>query len=143
MTLDWTHFTPATSLLGGVLLGLAASLFMLVCGRVLGISSIVGGLLRGVRGDRAWRYSFLLGLAASPWLYQAAGGVWEGRFESSTGLLIAAGLLVGVGTRWGSGCTSGHGVCGLSRLSWRSWVATLCFMASGVLTVALLRHVWA
>ena len=142
MTLDWSHFTPWMSLAGGLLLGLASALFILLNGRVLGISGILGGLLSPRRGDAAWRVFFLLGLAAAPvtlgWL--APGLIAAPRIDAGTAAIVAAGLLVGWGTRYGSGCTSGHGVCGLSRLSPRSLVATLSFMAAGFATVYVLRH---
>lgn len=149
MQIDWIHFTPALSLAGGVLLGLAAAAFILVNGRILGISGIVGGLLAAVRGERAWRLAFLAGLLLSPIAAKglAGAGLWPAgvpaapRIAAGTLALITAGLLVGYGTRLGSGCTSGHGVCGLSRLSPRSLVATMLFMAAGFVTVFLLRHV--
>lgn len=143
MTLDWTHFTPWASLAGGVLLGVASALFILANGRILGISGIVGGLLGPRRGDVGWRVAFLLGMLAAPvtfFLLAPAGFPPAPRIEAGWGAIVAAGLLVGFGTRYGSGCTSGHGVCGLSRLSPRSLVATLAFMGSGFLTVFLLRH---
>ena len=143
MTLDWNHFTPWTSLAGGVLLGLASALFILFNGRILGISGIVGGLLPPKRGDTSWRISFLLGLLAAPWVVQrVAPAQWitSPRIDASTGMVIVAGLLVGLGTRYASGCTSGHGVCGLSRLSPRSMVATGVFMAAGFAVVFVLRH---
>ena len=134
-----TEFTPYTSLAGGVLIGLAASLLLIGYGRVAGVSGIAGNLLLGKPGDRAWRGAFLLGLllagALVAWLMPEA----VGTSPRSLASIAAAGLLVGVGTRLGSGCTSGHGVCGLSRLSPRSLVATLAFMLSGVVTVTLLR----
>ncbi|PUE23630.1 YeeE/YedE [Limnohabitans sp. JirII-29] len=143
MTLDWNHFTPWTSLAGGVLLGLASALFILFNGRILGISGIVGGLLPPTRGDTSWRISFLLGLLAAPWVVQRVAPVqWikSPRIDASTGMVIVAGLLVGLGTRYASGCTSGHGVCGLSRLSPRSMVATGVFMAAGFAVVFVLGH---
>jgi len=141
MTLDWNAFTPGPALAGGLLIGLAAALLVLGAGRIAGISGIVGGLLRPVAGDRAWRLAFVGGLMAAPWLYRALAGPVEPRIDAGWVLVIVAGLLVGIGTRYGAGCTSGHGVCGLSRLSLRSLVATLVFMAAGFATVALLRHV--
>ena len=143
MTIDWTHFTPWTSLAGGLLLGLAAALFILVNGRILGISTILGGLLRPARGDTGWRLAFLAGLLAAPLLYFVVAGPTTARIDAGWGTLVVAGLLVGVGTRYGAGCTSGHGVCGLSRLSPRSLVATLAFMGAGFVTVYLARHVFA
>ena len=143
MTIDWNHFTPWASLAGGILLGLASALFILVNGRILGISGIVGGLLRPAKGDTAWRLAFLAGMLAAPLLYFAVAGPTMPRIDAGWVTLIAAGLLVGVGTRYGSGCTSGHGVCGLSRLSPRSLVATLAFMGAGFVTVYLARHAFA
>jgi uncharacterized membrane protein YedE/YeeE len=140
MTIDWTHFTPWTSLAGGVLLGLAAALFILLNGRILGISGIVAGLLRPAPGDAGWRLSFLLGLLAAPLLYLLLAGPIEARIDAGWAVVVIAGLLVGIGTRYGAGCTSGHGVCGLSRLSPRSLVATLAFMGAGFATVFAVRH---
>ena len=143
MTIDWQHFTPWTSLMGGILLGLSAALFILLNGRVLGISGIVGGLLSGRPGDSSWRLSFLLGLFAAPWVVALFSSSAVPRIDAGWGMLVLAGLLVGLGTRYGSGCTSGHGVCGLSQLSPRSLVATLSFMGAGFLTVYLVRHLLA
>jgi uncharacterized membrane protein YedE/YeeE len=142
MNLDWTHFTPWTALTGGLLLGIASAAFILLNGRVLGISGIVGGLLAPRRADIGWRLSFLLGLLLAPTALTllAPGLIRAPRIDAGTLTLIAAGLLVGFGTRYGSGCTSGHGVCGLSRLSPRSLVATLNFMAAGFATVFVIRH---
>ena len=143
MTIDWQQFTPWAALSGGVLLGLASALFILANGRILGISGILGGLLRPRRGDLAWRVFFLLGLLAAPLtLGLLAPGLQLAapRIEASMALVIAAGLLVGYGTRMGSGCTSGHGVCGLSRLSPRSLVATGLFMGAGFAVVFVIRH---
>ncbi len=142
MTIDWTHFTPWTALAGGILLGLASAAFILVNGRVLGISGILGGLLVPKRSDASWRVFFLLGMVLAPAVLSLAapGLVSAPRIEASKVTIVAAGLLVGLGTRYGSGCTSGHGVCGLSRLSPRSLVATLAFMASGFATVYVIRH---
>ena len=142
MTIDWNHFTPWMSLAGGIVLGLASALF-LFNGRVLGISGIVGGLLRPKTRDIVWRLSFLLGMLVAPSLYVAFIGPMVATIDASWAMVIVAGLLVGIGTRYGSGCTSGHGVCGLSRMSPRSLVATLSFMAAGFITVFLLRHVFA
>lgn len=141
MLIDWTHFTPWSALIGGVLLGLASALFVLLHGRILGISGIVGGLLRPRAGDTGWRLAFVLGMLVAPGVYWLFAGATAPRIDASWGAVVAAGLLVGVGTRYGSGCTSGHGVCGLSRLSPRSLVATLAFMGAGFLTVFLVRHV--
>ena len=140
MTIDWVHFTPWASLAGGILLGLASAVFILVTGRILGISGILGGLFRPVSGDVGWRLSFLLGLLIAPLLYLLVAEPTAPRIDAGWTTLIVAGLLVGAGTRYGSGCTSGHGVCGLSRLSPRSLVATLAFMGAGFLTVFLVRH---
>lgn len=141
MHIDWNHFTPWAALAGGLILGLAAAAFVLLHGRILGISGIVGGLLHPRGKDIAWRVAFVLGLLAAPLLYRQAVGMAEVRIDASWGMVVLAGLLVGVGTRYGSGCTSGHGVCGISRLSPRSLVATLAFMAAGFATVYLIRHV--
>lgn len=140
MLIDWTHFTPWSALIGGVLLGLASALFVLLNGRILGISGIVGGLLRPRAGDVGWRLAFVLGMLVAPGVYWLFAGATAPRIDASWGMVVAAGLLVGVGTRYGSGCTSGHGVCGLSRLSPRSLVATLAFMGAGFITVFLARH---
>ena len=140
MLIDWTHFTPWAALAGGVLLGLASALFVLLNGRILGISGIVGGLLRTRAGDMGWRLAFVLGMLVAPGLYWLVVGPTQPRIDATWGMVVIAGLLVGVGTRYGSGCTSGHGVCGLSRMSPRSLVATLAFMGAGFVTVFLIRH---
>lgn len=140
MTIDWHNFTPWTSLAGGAVLGLSAALFVLLNGRIAGISGVLGGLLRPRAGDLAWRVAFVGGLLVAPLVYGLFADLPTMQVAAEAPLLIAAGLLVGVGTRLGSGCTSGHGVCGISRLSPRSIVATLCFMASGFLTVFLTHH---
>lgn len=143
MTIDWANFTPWTSLAGGLLLGLSAAIFILVNGRILGISGILGGLLPPKSGDATWRVVVLLGMIASPFVLQTflpSSWITAPRIEASLGVIVLAGLLVGVGTRYASGCTSGHGVCGLSRLSPRSLVATGSFMAAGFATVYILRH---
>ena len=145
MTIDWSHFTPGASLAGGVLLGLASALFVLVNGRILGISGILGGLLVPRRGDAGWRIAFLLGMLAAPAtvaLLAPPGWISAPRIEAGTVALVVAGLLVGYGTRLGSGCTSGHGVCGLSRLSPRSLAATATFMAAGFAVVYVMRHLF-
>jgi len=143
MTIAWNQFTPWASLAGGLLVGLAAALFILLHGRVLGISGILGGLVRPRRGDAGWRIAFLAGLLLAPTLWALFAPPVVPRIEAGWPMLVVAGLLVGWGTRQGSGCTSGHGVCGLSRLSPRSLAATLAFMAAGFATVFLLRHVLA
>jgi len=134
------EFTPWSSLAGGVLIGIAVALFVLFAGRIAGVSGVVGGLLRPAPGDVAWRVAFLAGLIAAPLLWTLFAGPREPRIDAGWSALVAAGLLVGFGTRCGSGCTSGHGVCGLSRLSPRSLVATLCFMGAGFATVFVTRH---
>jgi uncharacterized membrane protein YedE/YeeE len=141
MTIDWIHFTPWRSLAGGVLIGLASAMFVLLNGRIAGISGILGGLLRPVRDDVWWRVAFLLGLVGAPIVFALFAPLPETRTEAGTIGLIAAGLLVGIGTRYGSGCTSGHGVCGISRGSMRSLAATVSFMAAGFVTVFIVRHV--
>ena len=141
MTIDWNAFTPASALAGGALIGLAAALLWLLNGRIAGISGVLGGLLKPVRGDIAWRIAFVLGIMAAPLVYALIATPVTPQIDASFPVLIVAGLLVGAGTRYGSGCTSGHGVCGVSRLSPRSLVATASFMAAGFVTVWLIRHV--
>ena len=141
MTIDWMNFTPQTALAGGVLIGLAAAVLILFSGRIAGISGILGGLLRPQRGDAGWRLAFLAGLLAAPVLYGMVTALPEVTIDAGAGTLVAAGLLVGVGTRYGSGCTSGHGVAGISRGSPRSLVATAAFMFAGFLTIYIVRHV--
>ena len=144
MTIDWTHFTPWASLIGGVMLGIASALFILVNGRILGISGILGGLLTFKWRDSGWRIAFMLGMLAAPvtfMLIAPADWLHVPRIDASYAAIVIAGLLVGYGTRLGSGCTSGHGVCGLSRLSPRSLVATAGFMGAGFAMVYIVRHV--
>jgi uncharacterized protein len=141
LSIDWTNFTPASALLGGVLIGVAASALLLLNGRVLGISGIVGGLLPPRGGDVQWRLWFIAGLLVPPLALGLSRTMTAPAFPSSLWLTILAGALVGFGSRMGSGCTSGHGICGMARLSKRSIVATLCFVLSGFLTVYVLRHV--
>ncbi len=143
MSIDWMNFTPGQSLIGGVLIGVASALFILANGRIAGISGILGGLLRPERGDVLWRLAFLLGLLAAPAAVYAFIPYVAPTIDADTATLVIAGLLVGIGTRYGSGCTSGHGVCGLSRLSPRSLVATLAFMGSGMAMVFVVRHLLA
>ena len=140
MTVDWINFTPWSSLAGGTLIGLAASLFAVGNGRIAGISGLIGSLLQRGGEGVSEKALFLLGLLVAPLLWGLFAVMPLIEFQSGWLGLILAGVLVGVGTRYGSGCTSGHGVCGLSRLSPRSMVATLCFMLSGFLTVFVLRH---
>ena len=143
MNLDWVNFTPWPSLTGGIILGIASALFILINGRILGISGILGGLLPPKVGDTTWRIAFLLGMFAAPTVFHAvvpAEYITAPRIEATEWMIVVAGLLVGVGTRYASGCTSGHGVCGLSRLSPRSLVATASFMGAGFVTVYVVRH---
>lgn len=143
MNIDWNHFTPWSSLAGGVLVGTAAALFILFSGRLLGISGILGGLLSPRAGDTGWRLAFLAGMLVAPAAWALFATPELPRIEASGTVLMIAGLLVGWGTRYGSGCTSGHGVCGLSRLSPRSVAATLAFMGAGFVTVYVVRHLLA
>jgi len=140
MSIAWNAFTPATALIGGALIGAAAAAFVVFNGRIAGVSGILGGLLRPARGDIAWRAAFVAGLVAAPLAYGVFAALPAIRVDTDIAVLIVAGLLVGVGTRYGSGCTSGHGVCGISSLSLRSLVATLAFMAAGFATVFVTRH---
>jgi len=142
MTIDWVNFTPQAALAGGVLIGLAAAAFVLFNGRIAGISGILGGLLRVEHGDAGWRVAFLAGLIGAPVVYGLFATLPEVTIDAGAGTLAAAGVLVGIGTRYGAGCTSGHGVCGISRMSPRSLVATAAFMAAGFVTVYLVRHVF-
>ncbi|MYM32987.1 YeeE/YedE family protein [Duganella sp. FT94W] len=143
MAVDWINFTPWTALAGGLLIGLAAAALLLFNGRIAGISGILGGLLHPKRGDIIWRVAFLAGLVIAPLAYGVFAPLPDARIDAGPWTLVAAGLLVGLGTRYGSGCTSGHGVCGLSRMSPRSLVATLSFMLAGFVTVYVLRHLLA
>jgi len=141
MHIDWLHFTPWDSLAGGILIGLATALLLLANGRVAGISGILGGLLRPASGDIAWRLCFVLGLFLAPLVWLTMRAMPPAQIDHSPVMLAIGGLLVGIGTRFGSGCTSGHGVCGIARLSPRSLLATACFMAAGFITVFVVRHV--
>lgn len=140
MNIDWASFTPWSALAGGALIGLAAAIFALANGRVAGISGLLGSLLQRQGEGRGEKAAFLVGLLLAPLLWGLFAALPSIHFETSSLGLIVAGLLVGIGTRYGSGCTSGHGVCGISRLSPRSMLATLCFMATGFATVFVLRH---
>lgn len=140
MTIDWINFTPWTSLIGGMLIGAAAALFISFNGRIAGISGILGGLLKPSKGDILWRVAFLGGMVAAPLVYGLAAQLPGATVDADVGTLVVAGLLVGLGTRYGAGCTSGHGVCGIARLSPRSLVATAAFMAAGFATVYVVRH---
>lgn len=142
MTIDWANFTPLTATAGGALIGAAAALLLIFNGRIAGISGILGGALEKGTSDRAWRIVFVLGLMAAPWIWSLFSALPAATIDVSSAGLIVAGLLVGFGSRLGSGCTSGHGVCGISRLSPRSLIATATFMAAGFLVVYVLRHVW-
>lgn len=143
--IDWTNFTPASALAGGVLIGLAAALLLFLNGRIAGISGIIGNLLQypPAKSDVAWRLAFTAGLIVSPLLFVLFHPLPTIQVDASSTLLVVAGLLVGIGTRYGSGCTSGHGVCGLSRFSVRSLVATISFMLAGFVTVFVMRHLLA
>jgi uncharacterized membrane protein YedE/YeeE len=140
MTIDWLNFTPWTSLAGGVLIGLAASLFVLANGRIAGISGLLGSVMESGAEGRGEKALFLAGLLLAPLVWGLFAVLPQIEFQSGALGLVCAGLLVGIGTRFGSGCTSGHGVCGVSRMSPRSLVATGAFMASGFATVFVIRH---
>jgi len=143
VTIDWNSFTPWASLAGGALIGLAAAMFVLLNGRIAGVSGILGGLLRPARGEIAWRVAFIGGLILAAPVYGLLAALPEVRIDAGYAMLVVAGLLVGIGTRYGAGCTSGHGVCGLSLRSPRSLVATAAFMATGFITVFIVRHLLA
>jgi uncharacterized membrane protein YedE/YeeE len=140
VTIDWTAFTPWPALIGGAVIGIAAAILALFNGRVAGISGIVGGLLRSAVPDWTWRAAFIAGLVLAPVAYAIFRALPAMTIDAGYPTLIIAGLLVGVGTRYAAGCTSGHGVCGVSRASKRSLAATLTFMAAGFVTVYLVRH---
>jgi uncharacterized membrane protein YedE/YeeE len=140
MRIDASAFTPGTALAGGLLIGLAAGLFVLANGRIAGISGLLGSLLAGGREWAGEKALFLLGLLLAPVVWQWWNVLPPIDIQTGWPVVALAGLLVGLGTRYGSGCTSGHGVCGLARLSPRSLVATLCFMSTGFLTVFVMRH---
>ena len=140
MLIDWQNFTPWASLAGGALIGLAAALLLLCNGRIAGVSGIVGGLIKPRLHDASWRIAFVGGLIVAPLIWQLFNQLPTIQINVDYGLLIIAGLLVGIGTRYGAGCTSGHGVCGISRLSPRAIIATLTFMAAGFVTVYVVRH---
>ena len=141
MDIDWSNFTPWSALAGGLLIGLAASSLLLFNGRIAGVSGILGGLLRPAPGASGWRLAFLAGLALAPLLYSLAAPPPTARVDAGWLALLVSGLLVGIGTRYGGGCTSGHGVCGMARRSPRSLAATVAFMGAGFAVVCLLRHV--
>jgi uncharacterized membrane protein YedE/YeeE len=135
-----TTFTPWQSLIGGLLIGFSTFLLLRWLGKIAGISGIVGQLWPGSKNEFAWRLAFVIGLLVSPFIYQLVAPLPDMQIEASVPVLIVSGLLVGFGSRLGSGCTSGHGVCGLSRLSLRSLAATLTFMAAAMFVVWLVRH---
>ena len=141
MIIDWNNFTPWTALAGGALIGISAALFILFNGRIAGISGIIGGLFRPVMHDAGWRIAFTLGLILAPIIWLLFAELPNIQIDATYNLLIVAGVIVGFGARYGSGCTSGHGVCGISRLSPRSIIATLAFMGTGFLTVFIMRHI--
>lgn len=140
MNIDWINFTPWTSSVGGFLIGLAASLLIVFNGRIAGISGILAGALTSVNIDSWWRTAFVSGLVLSPLVYHLIAPLPNLEIHSNNWLIVIAGILVGFGSRYGSGCTSGHGVCGISRFSKRSFVATACFILSGFLAVLVVRH---
>jgi uncharacterized protein len=141
--IDWAHFTPLSSFAGGLLIGAAVAAFVLIHGRVAGISGILGGLLRPAGRDVGWRIAFIGGLLSAPALYGLFSRFPLATIEAGFPAIVLAGVLVGIGTRYGSGCTSGHGVCGISRLSPRSLAATATFMAAAFVTVFVVRHLLA
>ena len=142
MQIDWLAFTPVPALLGGIMLGMAATLYILLHGRILGISGIISGFLSPKSGDVNWRLILVLGILSAPfWAAMLFDIHTKAVIDADWLAIVIAGLLVGFGANYGSGCTSGHGICGLSRLSPRSLVATLTFMGAGFLMVFVIRHV--
>lgn len=141
MDIDWVNFTPWSALAGGLLIGLAAGGLLLFNGRIAGVSGILGGLLHPTHDETGWRLAFLAGLACAPLLYSLLASPPHVEVDAGWLALIASGLLVGIGTRYAGGCTSGHGVCGMARGSPRSLAATAAFMGAGFAVVYLLRHV--
>ncbi|CAG9413078.1 MULTISPECIES: YeeE/YedE family protein [Providencia] len=140
MTIDWVNFTPWSAAIGGILIGLAAAILLILNGRIAGISGILAGVLKPVKGDTAWKLAFIVGILVAPLLFTAFVYAPEVTITTSTPLLIAAGLLVGFGTRLGGGCTSGHGICGMARFSRRSIIAVVIFMLVAFITVAVINH---
>lgn len=143
ITIDFVNFTPGSALAGGTLIGLSAVILLAFCGRILGISGLVGGLFdnqQASQGHYAWRLAFLAGLLAASAVWRLFAPLPDAEMVADTALTVLAGLLVGFGTRMGSGCTSGHAVCGLARLSPRSMVATGAFMASGFIMASVVLH---
>jgi|SRR5690606_30943628 uncharacterized membrane protein YedE/YeeE len=145
MNIDWQSFDPWNALVGGMLIGLTAALMIVFLGRIAGISGIIGRLLQsdiwGRPSEWSWRAVFILGMLTAPLVWKMVGTLPVIHVTSNSVIIVIAGLLVGFGTRLGSGCTSGHGVCGLSRLSFRSLVATITFLLTGMLTVYVMRHI--
>jgi uncharacterized membrane protein YedE/YeeE len=145
MHIAWEQFTPFTAISGGLLIGLASVLLMAGIGRIAGVTGILAGIFTGLfqtnKSEWPWRLAFILGLAISPFLYSLFAELPAIDMQLDWSAILFAGLIVGFGTRLGSGCTSGHGVCGISRLSPRSIIATIVFMAAGFATVALIRHI--
>ncbi|HEY8356168.1 MAG TPA: YeeE/YedE family protein [Ramlibacter sp.] len=140
MDIDWRSFTPWSAVIGGALIGLAAAVLILFNGRIAGVSGVLGGLLRPREGDLGWRGAFIFGLVAAPLGYALFARLPRPQIDADWAMLVVAGLLVGIGTRYGAGCTSGHGVCGVSRFSPRSLAATALFMLAGFATVYAVRH---
>lgn len=136
------NFTPVSALIGGLLIGASAALFLVLNGRIAGISGILGGLIPPERGQVGWRLAFMAGMFIAPLIYVASGGALPAiELDASLPLLVVAGVIVGFGTRLGAGCTSGHGICGIGRGSPRSLAATAVFMASAIGTVFITRHI--
>ena len=138
--INWSEATPIYSLFGGVIIGVAVSILILFNGKIAGISGILGGVLTPKKGDVGWRVLFIFGLIISPSTYALFHTLPKVNITASYLEILIAGLLVGIGTRFGSGCTSGHGICGISRLSIRSVVATICFILAGIVTVFITQH---
>lgn len=141
--IDWAHFTPWRALAGGVVIGVATAMLVLLNGRIAGVAGIIGGVLRPAGGDMAWRLAFIIGLLVAPAVHRLFTEPAPPTIEAGYPVLLLAGVLVGAGTRYGSGCTIGHGVCGLSRLSPRSLTASVAFVAAGLVTVYGVRHLLA
>lgn len=142
MLINWSQFTPWSALAGGAVIGMAVAILVLFNGRIAGISGVLGGLFKAQKDDMDWRIAFVSGLIAAPLVWQLFLSLPAIHIDGSYAMMAMAGLVVGLGTRYGSGCTSGHGVCGLSRLSPRSVIATLVFMGTGFVTVYAIRHVF-
>ena len=147
MQIDWLHYSPGTALLGGVLIGLASTFLLLVNGRIAGVSGIIGGLLQSRSIEHGWRLAFVIGVLISPIVWKSLISEWMSAphlASESIGQLLPfvfGGVLVGIGTRLANGCTSGHGICGLARFSFRSLIAVLVFMGSAMVVVYLTHHV--